>query len=290
MGLGIVMREAIMTLPNEDDTHPVIVITELREDGPAVDAGLEVGDIVVAVGNPPVKVTNFATFGACVKGKNEVLITALRASEGSRSAIVGIAAEAAARDAPAKASEDGTATVSDVSDTSEDGQDAADGAGVADSEDTTNATDGGADSSTQAAAGSQASRTVAADSKDAADNVGPLEEEDDGYIEEEDLLESDEPPAQGYVSGSFEFEDESDASETQSSDGSVDGGSSYSNEGEHSEVALPEPSPAKAPTRTRATIDVKGDEPLEILWQGTKEIAAGQVRAKLCSMAPTCGY
>jgi hypothetical protein len=269
VGLGVVMKEAMMDLPESQDRFPVIIITELKQHadgtpGPAKAAGIEVGDIVVSVGDPPVNVSTFEQFGACVRDHNEVILTVLRAEN------KGDNKKSKKPEPPPRA---------------------------------------------------------AAAAPDAAGSEDVEEDEDPGYASEEDqAAEDDDGDSAGaqdgaggddYVEGSYEFEDEeSDESDDDDHDDHDDDAASGDDAGSPAAatatslssssaaalpaaggggaaaVALPPPtateaSPAKPPRRTRSSVDLKGDEPLEILWRGTKEIAAGQVRcaarrARLC--------
>eukprot|EP00750_Incisomonas_marina_P021023 INCI4136.1.p1 GENE.INCI4136.1~~INCI4136.1.p1 ORF type:complete len:370 (-),score=88.83 INCI4136.1:1831-2940(-) len=271
VGLGIVMKEAMLEIPGSTDSFPVIIITELKQDGdapgPAMTAGVEVGDIVVSVGDPPVDVSNFEEFGNCVRDHNDVLLHILRADKqpaDDKPAEAGAEEEgSAAAAATAAAEADGTVgsgEVSDVSDT-------------------------------------------------------PGEDRDSGYVSEEDLMESEDgvvddnsaADSDNYVEGSFEFEDE-DEDETTSDGAEYDAeaaekeqdriaaeaaaakaaaassaataaaAQATTSETTSASAAAPvAPSPLKPPHKSRATVDLKGDEPLEIIWRGTKEIAAGQM-------------
>ena len=86
VGLGIVMKEAMLEMPDSADKFPVIIVTELKSDtngqpGPAMIAGVELNDIVMSVGDPPVNVSNFAEFGDNVRDRQEVVLTILRADQ-----------------------------------------------------------------------------------------------------------------------------------------------------------------------------------------------------------------
>ena len=265
VGLGIVMKEAMVHDPDSNlEQSPCLIITALKEGGPAIDAGVKVGDFLTSVGDPPVPVTTFDQFGACVMNQSPVILHVVRGDDKiNESEDLLIVTKPLDELEPNE-----NASLPDETETSP----------------------------------QNSQPNVEDDPIEDVDAQQSIDDDDsdDGYIEEEDLLAEEESD---YVEGSFDFEDESevsDSSEPDNPDSVAVGERTPTRETQPkpaaTEVAtssrpappVPQRSEHSTHSPSKSRYDPTRDEPLEILWRGTKTIAAGQVGCRTSATLFKC--